>query len=251
VAFQIEIFTNCYSHFGAVGALDGIRRLGIKEIELSIETLPGVLDIPQKLEDLDKWDPGQIGRCKTLIENYGLSAESGFIFVENTDEDHFALDKIKFDIAAGLGLKVVDLSVTEQIARGGVQDLPESARILRTIRFRLALELHPPLYDNAEVFWKVADSRFPLKANFDTANVYYYNESRRSRGTGAGRRRLAHIPQGQFLQVQGFHLPRAGGGDGSLQEVFRSLRQARVPRPRQPGDRGKGRGTEIFQENRR
>ncbi|MCA9414851.1 MAG: sugar phosphate isomerase/epimerase [Candidatus Omnitrophica bacterium] len=179
MSYQIEIFTNCYGPFGLVAALDGTEKLGMKEIELSVETHPGVLDIPQKMEDLDKWDPSQVDRLKTLLSKYGLTAESGFIFVENTDKEAFALDKIKFDVAQALGLKVINLSVTwNKPLEEAYKIFPSVLEYCEQYDFELALELHPPLYDNAEVFWKVAKDfpGFPLKANFDTANVYYYNQ---------------------------------------------------------------------------
>ena len=179
MSYDIEIFTNCYASFGLVAALDGTEKLGMRKIELSVETHPGVLDIPRKMEDLDKWDPSQVDRLKTLLEKYGLHAESGFIFVENTDKEAFALDQIKFDVAQALGLKVVNLSVTwYKPLEEAYKIFPSVLEYCEQYDFELALELHPPLYDNAEVFWKVANDfpGFPLKANFDTANVYYYNQ---------------------------------------------------------------------------
>lgn len=225
MAFQIEIFTNCYAHFGTVAALEGIDRLGIKGVELSVETLPGVLDIPKTMEDLDKWDPGQIGRCKSLIERYGLSAESGFIFVENTDEELFALDKIKFDVAAGLGLKVVDLSVTwNKPLEEAYKIFPKVLEYCEQYDFELALELHPPLYDNAEVFWKVAKDfpGFPLKANFDTANVYYYNQD--PDGPAELEKvmeRMAHMHlKDSFCKYKDFTFPALGEGTVPFEKYF-------------------------------
>jgi sugar phosphate isomerase/epimerase len=178
MACRIEVFTNCYHRFGLIGALEGISRLGIHEIEISVDTFPGILDFPRTLNDLDKWDPGQVERLKNLLARYEIKAESGFIFVENTDKELFALDKLKFDVAGMLGVKVVDLSVTwNKPLSEAYKIFPEVLEYCSHFDFELALELHPPLFDNAEVFWKVANDfpGFPLKANFDTANVYYYN----------------------------------------------------------------------------
>ncbi|GMV65549.1 MAG: sugar phosphate isomerase/epimerase [Candidatus Omnitrophica bacterium] len=179
MANAIEVFTNCYHRFGLIAALEGITRLGINRIEISVDTFPGILDFPKSMDQLDSWDPGQVDRLKGLLSRYGLTAESGFIFVENTDKELFALDKLKFDAAAQLGLKVVDLSVTwNKPLEEAYKIFPSVLEYCSQYDFQLALELHPPLYDNAEVFWRVANDfpGFPLKANFDTANVYYYNQ---------------------------------------------------------------------------
>lgn len=224
----IEVFTNCYARFGLVAALEGISRLGIKDIEISVETMPGILDIPRTMEDLDKWDPTQVGRFKRLLDRYGLVADTGFIFVENTDKEQFALDRIKFDIAAGLGIKVVDLSVTWN------KPLEEAYKIFPSVLehcskhdFQLALELHPPLYDNAEVFWKVARDfpGFPLKANFDTANVYYYNQD--PDGPGELEKvmdRLAHMHlKDSYCKYHDFSFPALGAGTVPFDKIFAVL----------------------------
>lgn len=226
----IEIFTNCYARFGFIAALEGISRLGFREIELSVETIPGILDIPRRIEDLDHWDPGQVGRLKGLLERYGLVAKTGFIFVENTDKSLFPLDRIKFDVAEELGLSVVDLSVTWG------KPLEEAYKIFPTVlehcsrcKFSLALELHPPLYDNAEVFWKVAKdfSGFPLRANFDTANVYYYNQA----PDGPAEleqvmERLSHMHlKDSYCKYHDFSFPALGAGTVPFDRFFDVLRK--------------------------
>lgn len=226
----IEIFTNCYHQFGLIAALEGTSRLGLKEIEISVERMPGILDIPDKLENLDKWDPTQVDRFKGLLDRYGVTAASGFIFVENTDKEMFALDKIKFDVAAALGLKVVDLSVTWG------KDLDEAYKIFPSVLehcsqydFQLALELHPPLYDNAEVFWKVCNDfpGFPLKANFDTANVYYYNQD--PDGPGELEKvmeRLAHMHlKDSYCKYKDFSFPALGAGTVPFDAFFAMMKK--------------------------
>jgi L-ribulose-5-phosphate 3-epimerase len=226
VAFNIEVFANCYGNFGTIAALDGTSKLGIDRMEIMVDTLPGILDIPQKMEDLDKWDPTQVDRFKALLGKYGLTAESGFVFVENIDKDLFELDKIKFDVAARMGLKVVNLSVTWK------KPLEEAYKIFPSVLehcdrydFALALELHPPLYDNAEVFWKVANDfpGFPLKANFDTANVYYYNHD--PDGPAELEKvieRLAHMHiKDSLCKFEDFTFPALGEGKVPFAEIFK------------------------------
>jgi len=228
----VEIFTNCYADFGLVAALDGIESLGFSDIELSVQTFPGILDIPQKIEDLDKWDPGQIGCLQNLLAKYGLTPKSGFIFVENTDEEAFALDKIKFDVAAALDLQVVNLSVTwKQPLEVAYKIFPKILEYCEQYDFDLALELHPPLYDNAKVFWKVVNDfpGLPIKANFDTANVYYYNDH--PDGPAELEKvleRLAHVHlKDSFCEPEQFLFPALGEGTVPFNKYFEILEKAR------------------------
>jgi len=225
VAFDIEVFTNCYGHFGTLAALEGSNDLGIGKLEIMVDTLPGILDIPRKLEDLDKWDPSQVDRFKRLLAKYGLVAQSGFVFVETTDKEMFEVEKVKFDVAGALGLKVVDLSVTwKKPLEVAYKIFPSILEYCERFDFELALELHPPLYDNAEVFWKVANDfpGFPLKANFDTANVYYYNHD--PDGPAELEKvveRLAHMHiKDSLCKFEDFTFPALGEGKVPFGKMF-------------------------------
>jgi sugar phosphate isomerase/epimerase len=230
VPYPLEVFTNCYHRFGLIAALEGVSRLGITKIEFSVDLMPGILDLPRTLEELDKWDPTQVDRLRNLFSRYGLTAESGFIFVENTDVEHFRLDKIKFDVAAALGLKVVDLSVTwNKPLDEAYKIFPSVLEYCSQFDFQLALELHPPLYDNAEVFWKVARDfpGYPLKANFDTANVYYYNQD--PDGPAELEKvmeRLGHMHlKDSYCKYHDFSFPAIGAGTVPFGKMFEVIRK--------------------------
>jgi L-ribulose-5-phosphate 3-epimerase len=228
---SIEVFTNCYHPFGLIAALDGTSKLGIDRIEISVDTFPGILDLPRTLADLDKWDPTQVDRLKGLFSRYGITATSGFVFVENIDKELFALDKVKFDVAERLGLKVVDLSVTwNKPLEEAYKIFPAVLEYCSQYHFELALELHPPLFDNAEVFWRVANDfpGFPLRANFDTANLYYYNQG--IDGPTELEKvlpRLAHMHlKDSLCKFQDFTFPALGEGTIPFDGYFEVLRKA-------------------------
>jgi sugar phosphate isomerase/epimerase len=120
---------------------------------------------------------------------------------------------------------VVDLSVTwNKPLEEAYKIFPKVLEYCEQYDFELALELHPPLYDNAEVFWKVAKDfpGFPLKANFDTANVYYYNQD--PDGPAELEKvmeRLAHMHlKDSFCKYKDFTFPALGEGTVPFDQYF-------------------------------
>jgi len=119
----------------------------------------------------------------------------------------------------------VDLSVTwNKPLEEAYRIFPKVLEYCEQFDFELALELHPPLYDNAEVFWKVARDfpGFPLKANFDTANVYYYNEN--PDGPAELEKvmeRLAHMHiKDSYCKFHDFSFPAIGEGTVPFDKYF-------------------------------
>ncbi|NLT42978.1 MAG: sugar phosphate isomerase/epimerase [Anaerolineae bacterium] len=175
----LEIYTNCYGKFGLAAAIAHAPTIGISHLEVALRKHEGTLVVPAEVILTDRSSRAQVDAARTALEQAGITPSScGGGADVRTTEGLEAL-KRRIDIAAQMGARWFTGSTGQaddkrELYEGTLEiaDYAQSKGIL------ICLETHPPLITNADVaLATLKDLQHPnIKVNWDTGNVYYYNE---------------------------------------------------------------------------
>src|SRR5690606_18861404 len=191
----IEVFTNTYSPYGVVAAVDGCARAGLSHVELSIRA---------KNEPVPVFESGVLGADtpEEAIDAFAayLKEKGVRVITANSGgdlEDRAVVERVRrcLGIAKCLGATQMVIACPKK-SKVVLDHLLELADAALELGIRLALETHPPLVTNAEaglatireLNHKNIGISYDHKnigitydhknngINYDVANVYYYNE---------------------------------------------------------------------------
>lgn len=180
----IACCTNCYRRFGARAAIENVRAAGLEFIELPIRTsgeASSSKDDPLLTSDATA---SEIREIERLLERHGVrvcscNVSSGNPLVPQV----VALIKRKLDLAAHFG---VNHAVGEAGEAADAAELETLYRHLREIgeyaekrNIVYCLETHPGLCrDHRGMLATMSALSHPgVRLNFDTGNLYYYNQN--------------------------------------------------------------------------
>ena len=180
----VSCLTTSYGRFGARAAIEDLRSTGLECIELPIHTagVPSPLgDEPLVTTDSTLDDLRGVER---LLEEHGVRVTSCNISSGNPlDTEVVAVIKRKLELARHFGVDVV-------VGEAGEADDPDQLDLLyRNLRdigdhagklgITYCFETHPGICRNHYgMLEAIAALDHPhLRLNFDTANIFYYNEN--------------------------------------------------------------------------
>ena len=196
------------------GSYDVLQRLGIEGVE-----------IPPP-------DPKDVDKVKAELSKYGLKAMSvsgGIDLVKADGAEDF---KKLLDGAVAMGAKLIFVSAKAS------EDLPLEVTYERLRKIgdmaaekgvTVSIETHPILCHNGDVALKTMEgTNHPnIRLNFDTANIYYYNENI---DTVEELKKVAKYVASVHLKdtdgkPRSFDFPPLGDGIVDFPEVFRILNE--------------------------
>ena len=178
---RLEIFTNCYGHFGVAAAIEHAPEIGVTALEVALKPHGGLLEIPESVVASEKMAPEAVVNLKAALGARNLRATTCNGLQRVMADQGFETCKARLNLARELGASVLT---------GSADDVPEDQRSQLYERLlaladyagergiTLALETHPGIAQNAaNALRAMRDLDHPrLRLNWDTANVYYHNE---------------------------------------------------------------------------
>jgi len=176
----IGCFTNCYGKYGVEEALKNIPKIGLKYAELGLKAHGGYLVIPESKVPSTSMDDAEIAKFKDRLRNLGLTPCSGNIALGDGSE--VGPFKSKLDFLKKMGIKTAVTSVSHKDStadrKGLFKKLREIGDHAAGLGVVVAFETHPGIVQNADEILKTMKelNHRNLRVNFDTANIYYYNE---------------------------------------------------------------------------
>lgn len=177
-----EVFTNSYGRFGARETLLGAAKLGLEHMELGlwsvpaadVEPLPGGHPLSMIGE---RTTPEQVAEFINLAKEQGVRIISAFGHGDLRTDQGVEILKRQMDIAEELGVRFYTVSAPER-SRAVYDSLLQLADYALTRGLIICLETHPPLVPDAvgglQTMRDLKHSN--IRINFDTANLYYYNQ---------------------------------------------------------------------------
>ena len=196
------------------GSYDVLQKLGIKGVEIG----------PPKPEDVDK--------LKAELKKHDLTAFSVSGGVDVVDEDGIDKFDALLNGAISMGSKIIFVSAKAS------EDIPREVTYerLRKIGDKAAahgvtvcIETHPILCHNGDEALKTMEGvNHPnIRLNFDTANIYYYNEN--VDAVVELKKVLKYVGAVHLKDTDGapksFNFPPLGEGIVDFPEVFRILNE--------------------------
>lgn len=213
MAHTIACNLGSYRQYGET-AFEHLARIGLANVELPCPE-------PEELDDV-----------QAELDRYGLTPTSMVVRCQMDADDvvlRFARD---LETVEKLGVGIVFTSVKTgeidpEYVHGRLQNMGDAAAERGVV---VALETHPDLVTNAAVALEtMACVAHPnIRVNFDTANVYYYNEG----VTASGElKAIAEYVAAVHLKdtdggYRSWHFPALGEGVVDFPEVFRILDEA-------------------------
>lgn len=194
------------------GSYDVLQKLGIKGVEIG----------PPAPEDVDK--------VKADLSRYGLTAMSIGGGIDLVDESGVEKFDALINTAINMGTKLIFVSAhaSNDIPREVTyQRLRKAGDKVAKHGITICLETHPILCHNGDEALKtmLGVNHDNVRINFDTANIYYYNE-----GTDAVTelKKIAKYVRSVHLKdtdgkPRSFNFPPLGDGVVNFPEVFRIL----------------------------
>jgi inosose dehydratase len=180
----IACHTSSYGRFGAAAAIEHVRAAGLEWIELPIRTA-GVRtrwgDAP--LIDSDS-TAAHCAEAAHLLDAHGVRVASCTCLAGNPlDPANFALAQKKLELASHFGVPVAVIDA------GAADEDPEREELITRLRElgefagRLGITVCCELkrgvcVNHREMLWTLQQVNHPrVRANFDTGNLLYYNDS--------------------------------------------------------------------------
>src|SRR5919202_1723182 len=178
---HLEIFTNCYGHFGVSAAIEHAPTIGVTALEVALKPHGGLLEIPESVVASEKLGADAVAGLKAKLAQHGVRATTCNGLQHVMTDEGFETCKARLNLAKELDAGVLT---------GSADNVPEEQRSQLYDRLlalagyagergiTLALETHPGIAQNAEnALRALRDLRHPhIRLNWDTANVYYHNE---------------------------------------------------------------------------
>jgi sugar phosphate isomerase/epimerase len=201
---------NSYGKFRD-GAFAHLQRLGVRHVEIAA---PLPAEVPATLERLQR---------------HGLSATSVIARCDVSEDAGVDAFAAPVDAAHALGARVIFASV-----KADPIPMPDVCRRLRAMGevagargITLALETHPDLAHNGDIALQTmrAIDHPGVRINYDTGNVYYYNEG--IDGIVELRKILDYVAAVHLKDTSGayrtWHFPTLGQGVCDFPALFRLL----------------------------
>lgn len=225
----IEVFTNTYSPYGVVAAVDGCARAGLSHVELSIRA---------KNEPVPVFESGVLGADtpEEAIDAFAayLKEKGVRVITANSGgdlEDRAVVERVRrcLGIAKRLGATQMVIACPKK-SKAVLDHLLELADAALELGIRLALETHPPLVTNAEAGLATMRelNHKNIGINYDVANVYYYNE--RIDTLAELEKLIDHITHVHLKdsrkRYQDWYFPALGQGEIELDKVITRLNRA-------------------------
>lgn len=175
----IEVFSPLLSTFGTDGIFAEVRRAGLQNLDLSLG--PTLWGIARKNENpLEIPDDELVARAHHLNEkahSYGVIISTVSCFADFEKPEGRASIERSLKIGQVLGASV--------LVTGSGLDLDTAIPVLKELGafagelgLTIAIETHPPMGHNStaslDTLSRVDSPN--IRLNFDTANIYYYNE---------------------------------------------------------------------------
>jgi L-ribulose-5-phosphate 3-epimerase len=179
---RLELFTNCYGRFGVAAAIEHAPSIGVHALEVALKPHGGLLEIPESVVASEKMSGAAVAGLKASLAAHGVRASTCNGLQRVMSEDGVDTCKARLNLARELGATVLTGSaddVPEEQIGALYERLLELADYAGERGITLALETHPGIAVNADRALKaLRDLDHPrIRLNWDTANVYYHNES--------------------------------------------------------------------------
>jgi len=181
-ADRLELFTNCYGRYGVAAAIEHAPRIGVHALEVALKPHGGLLEIPESVVASEKMSGEAVAGLKASLAASGVRASTCNGLQRVMSEDGVDTCKARINLARELGATVLTGSaddVPEEQIGALYERLLELADYAGERGLTLALETHPGIAVNADRALKaLRDLDHPrIRLNWDTANVYYHNET--------------------------------------------------------------------------
>jgi len=176
---EIGVFTNSYGAHGVRAAIEGASRAGIKHVEIAMKAHDqGGLIVSEGAVITEKTPMEVIDELREWMKGLNVSPTSCNGGGDVSTPEGVAAIKARIDRAKRLGSRYFVMSVGNELTDVVVANLRSIGDYAQAYGIKVALETHPPLITNAEVgLATMRRINHPnVGINFDTANMYYYNE---------------------------------------------------------------------------
>lgn len=176
---EIGVFTNSYGAHGVRAAIEGAAKLGIKHVEVAMKPHDqGGLIVSEGAVVTEKTTPEEIDRLREWMKSLNVSPTTCNGGGDISTPAGVDVVKTRLTLAKRLGSRYFVMSVGNELTDDVVSNIRTIADHAAGLGIEIALETHPPLITNAEVgletIRRIDHSNVGI--NFDTANMYYYNE---------------------------------------------------------------------------
>ncbi|MBI3973975.1 MAG: sugar phosphate isomerase/epimerase [Chloroflexi bacterium] len=178
---RLEIFTNCYGHFGVAAAIEHVPTIGVTALEVALKPHGGLLEIPESVVASEKMSAAAVAGLKAKLAERGVRPTTANGLQRIMTAEGFETSKARINLAQQLGTRVMTGSadnVPEEQRNALYDRLLQLADYAGERGITFALETHPGIAQNAEAIRRaMRDLNHPrIRINFDTANIYYHNE---------------------------------------------------------------------------
>lgn len=176
---EIGVFTNSYGPHGVRAAIEGAAKAGIKHVEIAMKAHDqGGLIVSEQAVITEKTPMEAIDELREWMKGLNVSPTSCNGGGDISTEEGVNVVKARLDRAKRLGSLYFVMSVGNELTDAVVENLRAIGDYAAALGIKVALETHPPLVTDAEVgiatMKRIAHPNVGI--NFDTANMYYYNE---------------------------------------------------------------------------
>ena len=179
---RLELFTNSYGRFGVAAAIEHAPTVGVHALEVALKPHGGLLEIPESVVASENMSGAAVAGLKASLAAHGVRASTCNGLQRVMSADGVATCKARLNLARELGATVLT---------GSADDVPDEQigalyeRLLLLADYAgergitIALETHPGIAVNADrALQALGDLNHPrIRLNWDTANVYYHNET--------------------------------------------------------------------------
>src|ERR671933_785282 len=73
---HLEIFTNCYGHFGVAAAIEHAPTIGVTALEVALKPHGGLLEIPESVVASEKMSADAVAGLKAKLAEHGVRASA-------------------------------------------------------------------------------------------------------------------------------------------------------------------------------
>ncbi len=182
-------------------------------------------------------EPPDLSDLKTKLSDHGLAASSLHCVCDIKHDDIVETLKPQFDLFPELGTRICFTSVhAGTMDRGTVwQRLRQIGEAAADRDVVVAMETHPDLVENARNSLETMRSvdHPNIRINFDTANIYYYNEN--TTAVDELRQSVEFVASLHLKDTSGkfktWDFPALGQGVVDYPAVFQIMRERNVPGP--------------------
>jgi inosose dehydratase len=202
--------TGSYGPYGSL-AYEHLASLGVHHVEIPVP----------KADELEA--------AKTGLARFGLKASSlhGECEVSRADVARQVEDQMPAFAALGTKIMFVSVKAGDTPRETAYARLREAGDVAARHGVTIALETHPDLITNGDVALETmrAVDHSHVRVNFDTANVYFYNQD--INGDAELRKLARHVAAVHLKDTDGgyrsWHFPALGRGIVDFRAVFAIL----------------------------